>query len=157
MSKMEENIQKVCFSPSGFNMFLSVLRTMFGSAGDSILFNMARDFGMHDTKQMLESLEQDADQKDERAIISMLLDSIGSLGWGNHRVEKFDLMGGEIVFEVSENPTIDLCDTGESPQCYFMKGVLSGMIKEVTEIDFQPSSHSCRDENKVCRLYFTRQ
>ena len=153
---MEGNDRLVCFSPTGFQRFLSVLHRRFGSAGDSILFSMARDFGEHDTKLMLESLKQDAEQKDEREIISMLLDAIGTLGWGEHGVEKFDLLGGEITFKVSNNPIIDLCGTGDSPQCYFMKGVISGMIKEVTEIDFQPSNHTCRDENKVCRLYFTR-
>jgi len=157
MSKMEKENRLVCFSPTGFQRFLSVLHRRFGSAGDSILFSMARDFGGHDTKLMLESLEQDTEQKDEQDIISMLLDAIGSLGWGDHVVDKFDLLGGEITFTVSDNPIIDLCDTGESPQCYFMKGVLSGMIREVTEIDFQPSSHTCRDENNICRLFFTRK
>ncbi len=154
---MEEHNQRVCFSPAGFQRFLSVLHKRFGSAGNSILFSMARDFSMHDTKQMLESLKQEIEQRDEQAIMSLILDSIGSFGWGKHKVEKFDLLGGEIVFAISGNPTLDLCDTGESPQCYFLKGVLSGVIKEVTEINFAPSDHSCKDENKVCRLFFTRK
>lgn len=106
---------------------------------------------------MLESLKHDKDERDERAIIALILDSIGSFGWGEHMVEKFDLIGGEMVFTVTDNPIIDLCETGESPQCYFMKGVLSGIIKEITEIDFQPSGHTCKDENKTCRLSFTKQ
>ncbi len=153
---MEKNDRLVCFSPTGFQRFLSVLHNRFGSAGNSILFSMAKDFGGHDTKLMLESLKQDTNLKDEREILSMLLEAIGSLGWGEHKVDEFDLLAGEITFSVSDNPIIDLCETGESPQCYFMKGVLSGMIKEVTEIDFQPSSHTCRDENRVCRLSFIR-
>jgi len=154
---MKEHNRRVCFSPAGFHRFLSVLHTRFGSAGNSILFSMARDFGIHDTKQMLESLKQNNDQRDERAIISILLDSIGSFGWGEYRLEKFDLMGGEIVFTVSNNPMIDLYKTGEQPQYYFMKGVLSGVIKEITEIDFHPSGQTCKDENNVFRLSFTRQ
>jgi len=156
MINMEENDRRVCFSPTGFQRFLSVLHTRFGSAGNSILYSMSRDFGMHDTKQMLESLVQDNDLKDERATISMVLESISTFGWGEHKLEKFDLIGGEISFTVDDNHTIDLCQTGESPQCFFMKGVLSGIIKEVTEIDFQPSGHTCKNGNKTCLLLFKR-
>lgn len=154
---MDEKVRRVCFSPAGFHRFLSVLHTRFGSAGSSILFSMARDFGVHDTKQMLESLKQDTEQRDERDIISLILESIGSFGWGQYKLEKYDLMGGEIVFTVSDNPMIDLYKTGEHPQYFFMRGVLSGVIKEVTGVDFQPSGHISKEENKVRRLSFTRQ
>ncbi len=157
MIKMIENDRRVCFSPAGFLRFLSVLHTRFGSAGTSILYSMARDFGVNDTKQMLTSLKKDASQRDERAIMVMLLDSISTFGWGEYRIDTFDLMGGEITFTVSGNPTFDLCDTGESPQCYFMKGLLSGIIKEVTKINYHPTNQTCKDENKICRLVFTRQ
>jgi predicted hydrocarbon binding protein len=118
---------------------------------------MAKDFGRHDTKQMLESLIKNTDQRDERAIISLILESIESYGWGEHKVETFDLLEGVITFTVTDNPTIDLCNTDDSPQCYFMKGVLSGIIKEVTEIDFLPLSHTCKKGKNTCTLSFTRQ
>lgn len=152
-----ENGKRLCFSPEGFQRFLSVLHTRFGSAGDSILYSMAYDFGRYDTKQMLVLLEQDKEQGDERDILTAILDSISSFGWGDHKIDKFDLLGGDVSFTISDNPTLDLCETGESPQCYFMKGVLSGMIKEITEVDFQPTDQVCRDENNVCHLFFKRR
>lgn len=148
--------KKVCFTPEGFERFLSVLNTRFGTAGDSILFSMAKDFGAYDSQQMLPLMKHNDGSVDEREIVEMLLDSISSFNWGSYSIEKFDLINGEIVFNIIDNPILELCDTEDAPQCFFVKGVLSGIIKEVTGIDYTPASKLCKMKGNTCQLVFTR-
>ncbi len=153
---MNTKDRRVCFSPEGFGRFLSVLNRRFGSAGDSILYSMAREFGIYDTKQMLALLKSDSSINNEASIVSELLDSITSFGWGQYKIGKFDLLEGEIEIIVKDNPTLVNCNKTNSSQCFFVKGVLSGIIKEATEIEFHPSKHICQDDNNTCQFSFTR-
>lgn len=147
---------RVSFTPEGFERFLSVLNKRFGSAGNSILYSMARDFGIYDSQQMLPLLEYNEDLVEEQEIVQMLLDSISSHNWGKYEIMKFDLINGEIIINIQENPILELCDTKESPQCFFVKGVLSGILKEVTDLDFNPSTQKCKMKGNTCQLIFTR-
>jgi len=52
------SIEKVSFSPEGFQRLLSALKTRFGSAGDSMVFSMAKEFGVYDSQQMLSLLNE---------------------------------------------------------------------------------------------------
>ncbi|MCB2173220.1 hypothetical protein KQH65_10815 [archaeon] len=148
--------ERVCFTPEGFERFLSVLNRRFGSAGYSILYSMAKDFGIYDSQQMLPLLEYKEDLVDEQQIVQMLLDSISSHNWGKYEIEKFDLINGEIIINIHDNPFLELCDTKDNPHCFFMKGVLSGIVKEVTDLDFIPSTQNCKMKGNTCQLIFNR-
>ena len=148
---------RICFTPEGFERFLSVLNKRFGSAGDSILYSMAKDFGAYDSKQMLASLEYKDDVVNEQAVVQMLLDSISSYNWGKYEIVKFDLINGEITFNIIGNPILEMCSAKDSPQCFFTKGAIAGIITEVTGIDFNPSAMTCKDDTNVCQIVFNKK
>ena len=151
------SIEKVSFSPEGFQRFLSVLQTRFGSAGDAILFSMAKEFGVYDSQQMLSLLNENDELVDKQTIVQMLLDSISSFNWGRYEITKFNLLTGEIIINIIDNPVLTLCDKRNTPTCFFVKGVLSGIIKVVTEIEFKPTAQVCKIEEDVCQFKFTRR
>lgn len=152
---MSEN-EKVCFSYEGFVRFLSVLKDRFGSAGESMLFAMSRDFGMYDAKKMLESEVFKEMEGDEEKILEALLGGVEELGWGKHTLDLFDLIKGEIRVSIMNSGLADLCVGQNSPQCFFMKGTLSGVLKEVIEQDFYPEKVECDREHSTCRITLKR-
>ena len=152
---MSEN-DTVRFSYGGFERFLSVLKDRFGSAGDSILFAMSRDFGRYDTKKMLESGVFKEMEGDEKKIFEALLEGVEELGWGEHSLDVFDLIKGEIWVSIENSGLAGFCVDQGSPQCFFMKGSLSGILKEVTEQDFFPEKVECDQEHSKCRILLKR-
>jgi len=149
------SIEKVSFSPEGFQRLLSALKTRFGSAGDAMVFSMAKEFGVYDSQQMLSLLNENDELVDKQSLVQMLLDSISSFNWGRYEITKFNLLTGEIVINIIDNPVLN-CDTPNTPSCFFVKGVLSGIIKVVTEIEFKPAAQVCKIEEDVCQFKFTR-
>ncbi len=148
--------KNVCFSYGGFVRFLSVLKDRFGSVGDSILFAMSRDFGRYDTKEMLVSGVFKEMEGDEKKIFEALLGGVEELGWGKHTLDSFDLIKGEIRVSIENSGLANICEDQSSPQCFFMKGSLSGILKEVTEQDFYPDMVECDHEHSKCRIILKR-
>ncbi len=153
---MEEE-GKVCFSYGGFVRFLSVLKDRFGSAGDSILFAMSRDFGTHDIQKMLEQgAFKDAGGDEEEIFRDYLID-LERLGWGRHSLDSFDLIKGEVSVLIMSFGLAEFCEDQHSSQCIFQKGALSGILKEITEQDFYPLEAECSIDHSRCRFTFHRK
>ena len=97
------------------------------------------------------------DVVNEQAVVQMLLDSISSYNWGKYEIVKFDLINGEIIFNIIGNPILEMCSAKDSPQCFFTKGAIAGIITEVTGIDFNPSAMTCKDDTNVCQIVFNKK
>jgi predicted hydrocarbon binding protein len=136
--------------------FLSVLKDRFGSAGESMLFAMSRDFGRYDTRKMMESDAFKDLMGDNEKIFEFLLKGVEELGWGKHTLDLFDLIKGEVRLSIENYSLANFCEDQSSPQCFFMKGTLSGFLKEVTEQDFYPEKIECDHDNSICRVMFKR-
>jgi predicted hydrocarbon binding protein len=147
----------VCFSYGGFVRFLSVLKEKFGTAGESMLFAMSRDFGRYDTKKMMESESIKGLEGDVQKIIEALFKGVEDLGWGTNTLDHFDLIKGEVSVTIGNYGLANYCEDQSSPQCFFLRGVLSGFLKEVTEQDFYPEKIECEHENSICRIRLKRR
>ncbi len=147
----------VCFSYGGFTRFLSVLNERFGSAGDSILFAMSRDFGVYDIHTMLQMGAFRDAEGDEEKIFRAYLRDVERLGWGMQSLDSFDMIKGEVIISVQEFGLTGFCENENSPYCLFIKGVVSGILKEITEQDFYAESVECDREHPRCRFKFYRK
>jgi predicted hydrocarbon binding protein len=131
---------RISFSTENFLKVLESLVTKFGSAGESMIFQMGRDAGIHFTSSVLTEI------KEEMELLALFEDVISrsSLdGWANMSVKEFNPQRGSIEIILKDNAFEPMCLHLDLPQCFFLRGYISGMIKELTNMDYKFFSSQC--------------
>ncbi len=139
-----------------FPSFLKILESLvnhFGSAGESIIFQIGRDFGVHYSQTVLNGYE--SDEMELQDLFSHVINEASKDGWANMEVDEFNPHEGTIGVILKNNVFKPRCLNIHSPQCFFLRGYISGVIKELTNMDYRFFSSQCyakKDEHCTMRL-----
>lgn len=121
----------VSFHPDVFRIFLGHLRETFKSAGDAMVYSMAKDFSSQAMLLVGKQLGVSVDMPPVD-IVELFSDRMRESGWGLFVVRRMDLE--DLVFDVElmENPFPEIVDEPGSLMCYFYRGVLCGFFEYLT-------------------------
>lgn len=151
----EHNVlpETLVISSSSFLNMLDTLVNHFGSAGESMIFQMGRENGMTFCRNAISEVEHE----DESlvSLFNLVLEKASRIGWANMVVEEFELQSGAIKVVMKDNTFKHFCVKMHMPQCFFLRGYLSGIIKELTNVDYIFSNSECYahgDEHCSIRL-----
>ncbi len=148
----------ISFRPEGFVSFLNILKDSYGSAGESMIYNMSWNYG----KQLIESFMKEIPQGDHESVeesVRLNLERVRNLGWGTFNVTSFDMVKGEVEVQLENQVFSGMCtDPGRMSQCYFIRGVLSGTLSAITGRDLYVKEYECRgEEGKNCFFKLSAQ
>lgn len=124
--------------------FLSLLDTLvnnFGSAGESMIFQMGHENGMVYCREILSNVAQEGETLE--SLFKLVLEKASQIGWAHMVAEEFNLQTGDVKVVLENNSFKKYCLRMNMPQCFFLRGYLSGIIKELTNIDYIFSRSEC--------------
>ncbi len=133
--------ERVCFDKEGFVLFIDNLRDTFGSAGESMVFHMSKQYGRHIIQSAKNSYT--GAPEDNEVTMDKHLDKVKSLGWGEMSFDEMDWIKGEFKVAMRENMFLDYCKSGRDGVCYFIKGVMTGTVEEITHQRFSITELEC--------------
>lgn len=140
----------MCFDRLGFELLIDSLKETFGSAGESMIFQMNRNYGKHLINSVKEQYAGDTTNGFEASMGSHL-GSVTRLGWGSFTYQKIDWENGEFEVQVDENIFRESCKNGRDSMCYFIKGVMVGTMEEIAGRDLSIRETSCyKDGDSIC-------
>ena len=143
---------RISFSAENFLKILQNLVLNFGSAGESMIFQMGRDAGIHYTTGILAEFNEEMELQ---ALFEVVINRASGDGWANMVLKEFDPQKGSIEVILMDNVFKPLCLKLDLPQCFFLRGYISGIIKELTNMDYRFFSSQCLgngDEDCTIRL-----
>ena len=124
---------------------LETLVNSFGSAGESIIFQIGRDFGIHYCQSMLARIN--SKEMELRELFDYVIQNASQDGWANMEIDEFNPQNGAIHVILKQNVFKPKCTMLHSPQCFFIRGYISGIIKELTNVDYMFFSSQCYAHN----------
>ena len=136
--------------------FLNLLNTLvntFGSAGESMIYQMGHENGMVFCREVVSKINNEGESLED--IFEKVINSASQIGWANMVVEEFNPQNGKIKVVLQDNSFKQFCLRLNMPQCFFLRGYISGIIKELTNVDYQFSRSECYahgDEHCSIRL-----
>lgn len=136
--------------------FLNLLNTLvntFGSAGESMIYQMGHENGMVFCREVISQINEEGESLED--LFGMVIHSASQIGWANMVVEEFNPQSGNIKVVLQDNSFKQFCLRLNMPQCFFLRGYLSGIIKELTNVDYHFSKSECYahgDEHCSIRL-----
>ena len=136
--------------------FLNLLNTLvntFGSAGESMIYQMGHENGMVFCREIVSKIDHDGEKLED--LFEMVINSASQIGWANMVIEEFNPQTGNIKVVLQDNSFKQFCLRLNMPQCFFLRGYLSGIIKELTNVDYTFSRSECYahgDEHCSIRL-----
>lgn len=145
--------ENLVFSSSSFLNLLDTLVKTFGSAGESMIFKMGQENGVLFCREVMGTLDHEGEPLSD--LFEIVLDKASQLGWANMVVEEFNPQTGSIKVVLRDNSFKQFCLRLNMPQCFFLRGYLSGIIKELTNVDYIFNRSECYahgDEHCSIRL-----
>lgn len=133
--------ETISFSYSNFIKLLESLVNNFGSAGESMIFQIGRDYGLHYCQDALTRLP--SKEMELPDLFKYVIETASEDGWANMELDEFNLQSGSINVVLKQNVFKPNCTLLHSPQCFFLRGYISGIIKELTNIDYMFFSSEC--------------
>jgi len=124
--------------------FLNLLNTLvntFGSAGESMIYQMGYENGMVFCREVISKISHEGESLED--LFEMVIKSASQIGWANMVVEEFNPQTGNIKVVLQDNSFKEFCLRLNMPQCFFLRGYLSGIIKELTNVDYTFSRSEC--------------
>lgn len=141
---------QVCFDRLGFELFIDSLKETFGSAGESMIFQMSKNYGKHLINSVKEQYAGDSTNGFEE-IMGSHMGSVNRLGWGSFEFTEMDWVKGEFKVDVEENIFRESCANGRDSMCYFIKGVMVGTMEEITGRSLSIKEIQCyKDGDSKC-------
>lgn len=128
----------------------------FGSAGESIIFQMGKEYGIEYCQNILSSRGQE--ELDLQEIFQYVINMGSKEGWANMELFEFNPQNGVIEVLLKQNVFKPVCTMLHQPQCFFLRGYLSGIIKELTNMDYMFYSSQCyANGDKHCSIRLIAQ
>jgi len=141
---------RISFSAENFLKILENLVTNFGSAGESMIFQMGRDAGIQYTTGVLAEFNEEMELQ---ALFEIVINRASGDGWANMVLKEFDPQRGSIEVILVDNVFEPMCLQLHLPQCFFLRGYISGIIKELTNMDYRFFSSQCyANGDKDCSI-----
>jgi len=133
--------ERVCFDKEGFVLFIESLHETFGSAGESMVFHMSKRYGSHIIQSAMSSYT--GAPEGVEGTIDKNMDRVKSLGWGDISFDEMNWAKGEFKVSMENNSFVEYCNAGQDNMCFFIKGVLTGTIEEITHQHFSITDIEC--------------
>ena len=114
---------------------------------------MNHENGITFCRNVMSGVEDEERSLDD--LFNFILEKASRIGWANMVIEEFDLQSGAIKVVMKDNTFKKFCLRMHMPQCFFLRGYLSGIIKELTNVDYIFSDSDCYahgDEHCSIRL-----
>ncbi len=128
---MSEQVENVSFHPIIFRMFLNTLRETFHDAGDSILFQMSKNFSA--SAMRIVGQQQDVGvEADPEMIIKVFSQRMQDSGWGTFSMVKTDFELFDFEIQLESSPFPEIGNEEEEIMNYFYRGVLCGFVEFLT-------------------------
>ena len=131
---------RISFSAENFLKILENLVSNFGSAGESMIFQMGRDAGIQYTTGVLAEFNEEMELQ---ALFEIVINRASGDGWANMVLKEFDPQRGSVEVILVDNVFEPMCLQLHLPQCFFLRGYISGIIKELTNMDYRFFSSQC--------------
>ena len=88
-----------------------------------------------------------------QALFEAVINRSSMEGWANMVLKEFDPQRGSIEIILVDNIFEPLCLKLHLPQCFFLRGYMSGIIKELTNMDYKFFSSQCyANGDKDCSI-----
>ena len=145
--------QNLVLTSGSFLNLLNTLVNTFGSAGESMIYQMGHENGMVFCREVVSKINNEGESLEN--LFEMVINSASQIGWANMVVEEFNPQNGKIKVVLQDNAFKHFCLRLNMPQCFFLRGYISGIIKELTNVDYQFSRSECYahgDEHCSIRL-----
>lgn len=145
--------ENLVLTSSSFLNLLHTLVNTFGSAGESMIYQMGHENGMVFCREVVSKINNEGESLED--IFEKVINSASQIGWANMVVEEFNPQNGKIKVVLQDNAFKQFCLRLNMPQCFFLRGYISGIIKELTNVDYQFSRSECYahgDEHCSIRL-----
>lgn len=84
------------------------------------------------------------------------LHNVNRLGWGEIEFTKMDLVEGLFDVELKKNMFRSRCVGKHSAVCYYIRGVLTGTMEEVTGHTLKVETADCNESSDYCCFKFTK-
>ena len=141
---------RISFSAENFLKILENLVSNFGSAGESMIFQMGRDAGIQYTTGVLAEFNEEIELQ---ALFEIVINRASGDGWANMVLKEFDPQRGSVEVILVDNVFEPMCLQLHLPQCFFLRGYISGIIKELTNMDYRFFSSQCyANGDKDCSI-----
>jgi len=145
--------QNLVLTSGSFLNLLNTLVNTFGSAGESMIYQMGHENGMAFCREVVSKINNEGESLEN--LFERVINSANQIGWANMVVEEFNPQNGKIKVVLQDNSFKQFCLRLNMPQCFFLRGYISGIIKELTNVDYQFSRSECYahgDEHCSIRL-----
>ncbi len=138
-----ENVlpDSLVISSESFLNLLSSLVNNFGSAGESMVFQMGRENGINFCRGIIGKIDDSGKSLED--LFNLVLEKASEVGWARMIANEFNPQTGSIKVVLQDNAFKDFCLAINLPQCFFLRGYLSGIIKELTNVDYSFSHSEC--------------
>ena len=137
--------ENISFSYSNFMKLLESLVNNFSSAGESMIFQMGLDYGASYCQDVL--TKRPTGELELREMFDYVIKTASKDGWANMEIDEFNPQNGSIHVILKQNVFEPKCTMLHGPQCFFLRGYLSGIIKELTNMDYMFFSSQCYAHN----------
>jgi predicted hydrocarbon binding protein len=146
----------ISFSYDSFIKLLDSLVNNFGSAGESMFFQIGRDYGVHFCQDAMSRLS--SNEMELRDLFEYVIQTASKDGWANMEIDDFNPQNGTIHVILKQNVFEPKCTMLHGSQCFFLRGYISGIIKELTNTDYMFFSSQCYAHNdKHCSIKLIAQ
>ena len=134
--------EQVCFDRLGFELLMDTLKETFGSAGESMIFQMSKRYGSHLIKAVQDQFGGRSPEEYEEHV-DRLLNRVNGLGWGSFSYGEMNWEKGEFIVNVDENAFRESCKQGRDSLCYFIRGIMVGAMEEATKRNLSIEELKC--------------
>ena len=136
--------ESLTFTSKSFLNLLESIINRFGPAGETIVFQMGRENGVAYCHHLLATIDHHG--LSLRELFDLVLRNASKVGWANMEIEEFNTQTGNIRIVLKDNAFRPFCIHRDLPQCFFLRGYLSGIMKELSNMDYMPSHSGCYAE-----------
>lgn len=149
---MESVESRVCFNVKGFKVLLETLQRTYKSAGKAMIFQMSTEYGEYLISELYPLSEHE--NNDPLNAIRKRFRHVRNLGWGEYKIESFNLEEGVVMVQGKSGKSILSCDMKDDPMLFFIKGALVGAVSMILNRGFEIIVEKCREnEDGVECLY----
>ena len=150
------SIKPLSIDADSFVKMLEFLEASFGSAGDSMIFQMGRAAGISEGLKVLNEVPEGEHTK--RELMENALARVTATGLAEVHLEAFDLEAGDVKVRYHDSVFKPLCLRVDLPQCYWMRGFLTGIVSEVAGVTLAFRESECYASGDAdCSISLKRQ
>lgn len=102
---------------------------------------MGREYGVDYCQKALSS--RDPEEIELEDLFKYVIEIASKDGWANMELFEFNPQNGAIEVLLKQNVFHPACTQLHQPQCFFLRGYISGIIKELTNMDYMFFSSQC--------------